>query len=429
MSSDPALCPDFLAEPYWWEAAPPRRRAMDIASRADVVVVGGGIAGLSTAIELARNGVGSAVLDREAIGWGASSRNGGALAGAVALRRAKAVDPAILEDMEAEAEQSFEDFEQLVLREELQCDYQRCGRFVAAHSPAAMLGLARQAELAGRLGGEAARLLPREAVEEELATERYFGGVVLPRAGTVHPGKYVQELARVAAAAGVALHGGVSVRRIDRNGIGFRVKTDAGDLGAGAVMIATNAYTGAATPWHRRRVVPVTSTMIATEALSAERVRGLLRNLRAYGDTKRLAYYFRPSPDGQRILFGGRVRGGDLRTGAKTLRGFLLRLFPSLADVRVSHAWNGGVAFAFDHLPHVGERDGVHHALACNGGGVVMMTHLGRQAARQIIGRSNKPSAFARLPFPTMPGYTGWPWFMPAIIESYRLRDRMEGWP
>jgi glycine/D-amino acid oxidase-like deaminating enzyme len=130
------------------------------------------------------------------------------------------------------------------------------------------------------------------------------------------------------------------------------------------------------------------------------------------------------------VLFGGRVQGGDPRHVAKVLHGFLARLFPGLASARITHAWSGGVAFAFDHLPHVGQRDGAHCVLACNGAGVVMMTHLGRQVARQIVeGPNGPPSAFARLPFPTALGYTGRPWFMPAVIEAYRLRDRLQGWP
>jgi glycine/D-amino acid oxidase-like deaminating enzyme len=129
------------------------------------------------------------------------------------------------------------------------------------------------------------------------------------------------------------------------------------------------------------------------------------------------------------VLFGGRVQGGDPRHVARVLHGFLAKLFPALAGARVTHAWSGRVAFAFDHVPHVGERHGTHYALACNGAGVVMMTHLGRQAARQLACRSNRSSAFARLRFPTAPGYTGRPWFMPAVIEAYRLRDRLQGWP
>ena len=89
MSGDAVFAPGFVERPWWWEAAPPAPAPAQLPSRADVLVVGGGIAGLSTAIELGRAGTRALVIDREPIGWGASSRNGGALSGAGALGRAR----------------------------------------------------------------------------------------------------------------------------------------------------------------------------------------------------------------------------------------------------------------------------------------------------------------------------------------------------
>ena len=366
---------------------------------------------------------------------GASSRNGGALAGASGIGRSRGnlqqtVDPEILADMVAEGEQSFDDFEQLVAREGLVCDYRRTGRFTGAHAAKAMRTLEARADMLNQAPPGEARVVARHEVSQEIATGLYHGGLVLARAGSLHPGKYVQELARVAEAAGASLHGGVSVTGTTRAGDGFRVHTSAGEIAADALMVATNGYTGAATPWHQRRVVPVASYMIATESIGADRVQQILPRLRVYGDTKKVLYYFRPSPAGDRILFGGRASfvQSEVRGAGVRLHRFLTELIPALAGTRITHAWKGNVAFAFDFLPHVGAHEGIHYALACNGSGVVTMTHLGRQAARQILGRANRASAFSRLPFPTMPGYGGRPWFMPIVGAAYRLRDRLDGW-
>jgi len=430
------LAPGFIDRPYWWDLAPPPPggNSQPLPDKVDVVIIGGGIAGLSTAIELGRSGVKALVLDREAIGWGASSRNGGALSGAGSLGRARsdlhALDAKLLDEMVEEAEGSFDEFETFLQREGVHCFFRKTGRFVGAHAPKALDTLKRRAEMLNRTGRDTAAILERARVHEEVATDLYHGGLLIERAGSLHPGLYVQGLAKAAAGLGAELRGGVSVTGLEKDGARHRVHTSLGEVSAGKVMVATNGYTGEATPWHRRRLVPVASYMIATEPLGEERVRKLLPRLRVYGDTKKVLYYFRPSPDFTRILFGGRASfiDADATRAAARLHGFLTGLLPDLAGVRVTHGWKGNVAFAFDYLPHVGQQDGVHYALGCNGSGVVTMTHLGRCAARQMLGASNRASAFSRMPFPTMPGYSGRPWFLPLVGASYQLRDRMDGW-
>jgi len=435
--TDFPFAPGFVERPYWWEAAPPPAPAATLLpDEAEVLIVGGGIAGLSTAIELGRNGVRALVIDREAIGWGASSRNGGALSGAGSLGKTRSdlvesFGKEYVAELMEEGEQAFEDFEAFVERERLDCDYVRCGRFVGAHAPRALEALKRRIDLINGAGTEEAFFVPRERVAEEIATDRFVGGMMLRRAGALHPAKYVRALASAAMRYGATLAGGVAMRGHRREaGGGFVVETSRGPIRARRLMIATNGYTGGATPWHRRRLIPVASYMIATEAIGEERVRRALPQMRVYGDTKKVLYYFRPSPDGTRILFGGRASfvNADTRRSGATLHRFLTDLIPDLADVRITHSWKGNVAFAFDMMPHVGEHEGVHHAMACNGSGVVTMTHLGTATAQAMLGGANRPSAFARLPFPTRPLYTGHPWFLPVVGLSYQLRDRLDGW-
>ena len=149
---------------------------------------------------------------------------------------------------------------------------------------------------------------------------------------------------------------------------------------------------------------------------------------RITSDTYRVVYYYRPSPDRKRVLFGGRVSASEtdpLVSGPK-LRRDLLRIFPDLANVAVSHSWCGTVAYSFDTLPHIGVHDGVHYAMGYCGSGVAMASYLGMRAGQQILGRTEGRTTFDDLPFPTRPLYSGDPWMLPAIVAWYRWRDQQE---
>jgi glycine/D-amino acid oxidase-like deaminating enzyme len=138
--------------------------------------------------------------------------------------------------------------------------------------------------------------------------------------------------------------------------------------------------------------------------------------------------YFRPSPDGTRILWGGRASFGPTtpEAAAPVLHGFMTTVFPELKSLRITHAWTGNVAFTFDFLPHLGTQDGIHYAAGCQGSGVAMASFLGYRAALRIAAAENEPFALADLPFPTAPTYRGRPWFLPLVGGWYRLRDRLD---
>jgi hypothetical protein len=106
----------------------------------------------------------------------------------------------------------------------------------------------------------------------------------------------------------------------------------------------------------------------------------------------------------------------------------MVERFPQLADARVTHAWTGNVAFTFDAMPHMGEREGLHYCLGCNGSGVAMMTNLGYQTARKIARAQDYACSFDSAEFPDRPLYGGNPWFLPVVGSWYRFRDSLERW-
>jgi len=429
---------DFRAAPYWWDAAEPVERAATLPAEAEVAIVGGGYAGLSAALTLRRLGHQPVVLDAERIGWGASSRNGGMVSGGLKVASGNLEKTLGAEQARAvvgAAAASFPFIEELIARENIDCDYVRCGRFVPAWTPGHYRALEAKVASVAEATGLPARMLPRARQREELGSDHYFGGMVAEATGSLHPGKYARGLADAAARAGATLVGGVRVQSIERSGSGARIVTDKGEVRAAAVLVATNGYSKApggavAMPWLARRLVPVASYIIATEKLGRERVRELFPNLRMIADTKRVLNYFRPSPDGERLLWGGRASfrsgGAAAEEAAPTLYRTMTEVFPQIRGVKITHAWTGYVAFTLDGLPHIGEQDAIHFAAGCQGSGVAMASWLGHQVALKLAKAANAPFALDLQHFAALPLYDGRPWFLPIIGEYYRLRDRID---
>jgi glycine/D-amino acid oxidase-like deaminating enzyme len=422
------FAPGFKAAPWWWEAAEPPARSGGVPDRVGVAVVGGGYAGLSAALTLRRLGHEVAVLDAERIGWGASSRNGGMVSGGLKVASSGAGARVIA--LAAAASLPF--IEETVAREGIDCDYKRVGRFAPAWTPKHYAAQARRAEGLAEITGMPTAMLPRERQREALGSDHYHGGMLVAATGGLHPGKYARGLASAAERAGAALVDGVRVQGIKDEAGAFRLSTDRGEVRSDAVLVATNGYSlhrgGTAMPWLARRVIPVGSYIIATEELDPALMDRLFPGRRMVSDTRRMLNYFRPSPDGRRVLWGGRASFGPTtpEAAAPVLHRQMTTVFPELARVRVTHAWTGNVAFTFDFLPHIGVQDGVHYAAGCQGSGVAMATWLGHNAALKLAGAANERFALDGLPFPTMPGYRGHPWFLPLVGGWYRFMDRAE---
>ncbi|MCC7282532.1 MAG: FAD-binding oxidoreductase [Acetobacteraceae bacterium] len=424
---------DFSTTPWWWEAARPVPGPPEpLPAELEVAIIGGGYTGLSAALTMGRMGTRALVLDAEAIGFGASSRNGGMVSGGLKIAGtglAKRFGEAAADRLVREAAGSFGFLEELIARERIDCAYARTGRFVGAWTRRHLAGMERRAAWLADITGGAVRILPPDRVREELGSDRYFGGMVVEAAGGLHPARYVLGLAEAARQAGAILRGGVRAGRIAREGDGFRVFTSRGNVRAQAVLCATNGYSlHGPNEWLARRLIPVGSYIIATEVLPPATMQRLFPNRRMVSDSRRVLNYFRPCPEGKRVLWGGRASFAPTSpaAAAPVLHRMMTDVFPELGAARISHSWTGNVAFTFDFLPHIGVEDGVHYAAGCQGSGVAMQTWLGHQVALKILGRANARSAFDGLAFPTMRFYSGDPWFLPAVGEWYRLQDRID---
>lgn len=429
---------DFKAAPYWWEQWQPQDVSpSDVPPETEYVIIGAGYAGLCCALTLAQHGNQVVILEAGLPGSGASTLSGGQVTGGINVGKTMSAKKGLRQsdeqrkrDLLLEAADGYRYLESLIAQHAINCDYRQTGRLAAAWIPEHLDNWKKRLPLLNSVSQVQARMLTRDELRAELDSPAYHGGVLIERAGLLNPALYYAGLLDAVRKAGVVVCSGSAVSRIEKHAAHYQVDSLRGRLNARQVIIATNGYTGPEMAHLRARVVPVTSHQIATEPLSADLRRTLIPHQRGIAETQRVTHYFRYSPDGSRLLFGGRARfyALDRQQSARVLHQHLTQRFPQLRDIKISHSWGGKVAVTLDYLPHIGQTpQGCFYAVGCNGSGVTMMSWLGHRLARHLI--ENTPlnaSPYGVSPLPGHPLYTGNTWFMPLLGSYYQVRDRLD---
>ena len=390
--------------------------------------MGAGYAGLSAALELTALGLDCLVLDANEPGFGASSRNGGMVSGGVNVGKRYMSKPMSADEAAPfmnDAADAFTLIEDLITRENIDCAWTKAGYFLGAWCKSHYDDMAKKVENLNAAAKSDSYLVPQERQREEIGSDYYRGGMVVGRAAHLHPALFFKGLLELCQTRGVKIASNTPVTKLTQSATGWSVETPRGSITAGDVIIATNGYTGDITPQLKRRVVPVGSYIIATEELPPDLAATLSPKNRSFADTRRVLTYYRMSPDGKRLIFGGRAKFGhtDPVETAPILYQFMTDRYPQLKGVKITHAWTGNVAFTLDEMPHMGKFDNLHYALGCNGSGIAMMTYLGQQTARKVAGKANRVCAFDRPEFPDHPLYNGSTWFLPIVGRYFRARD------
>jgi len=430
--SNPEFCSaDFKNLPYWWDRTPrPAREDFDLPAKTEVLVVGSGYTGLHCALQTARAGRETLVIDAEDAGWGCSTRNGGQISGAIkpdfdTLCRRYGRERAFA--LVGEARGALQWLGDFVDSENIDCDYRRCGRYLAAHSPRQFDRLVKRARYQPPGLEQPLRIVGPWEQAAEIDSSYYHGGLVIDDHCSLDPARYHQGLLELARRGGARIASHCAATRVTRSLDGFRVETTRGTIETRELVIASNGYTAGVTPWQRRRVIPIGSYMLATEEMPLERADKLMPGNRVFSDTRRIVVYFRRSPDGRRLLFGGRVSvfESDPVKSLPALRDEMLRILPQLEDVAISHTWMGFVAYTFDQMPHLGVHEGIHYATGYCGSGICLASYFGHRLGRQLLGIDGSDTAFNGLPFSSRPLYHGKPWFLAGAVRYYQLLDRL----
>lgn len=423
--------------PYWWDD--PAYKAVQRAEPAEqlpgafeVLIVGAGYTGLSAALTLARAGREVVVIDAQAIGFGCSARNGGNIGpsfhklGMAGLTHAFGTTKA--HALLHESMNTLEYLKNLIATEQIDCGLHLNGKFSGAPTPKRYDTAAREAELLNKAVGLEFEAVSQADQRNEIGSDRYHGGIVYPNDGHLHPGRYLAGLAERVLAEGVRIFAPARMTGVKRDGKSFEVDVGGQRVRADQVLIATNGYSGPELPFFQKRVIPIRSAMIATEPLPTSVMDELSPKGRSFNEMSRVVLYFRPSPDRNRMVFGGRTFDQADRPNryAPDLKRLMTRIFPQLNDSAITHTWSGTVAYTFDHTPHLGTHDGLHYAMGYCGSGVGRSTYFGHKAALKILGSKDGKTELDGLEFPTRRLYTGKPWFMPTIVRWHSMMDRFD---
>jgi len=400
-----------------------------VPSKTDVLLIGSGYTSVVTAIYLAKAGVKTVVIDKGEIGSEASSKNGGMVLTGLSVsfyKILKQFGKDKLKQYFAESLSSIDCVEQLVNEGQIDCDFLRCGHFEVAYKPSHFDGLKEEAEFLEETLGHQTSLVFPEKMQEELASESYHGGLIDSKSASVQPAKYMAGLVALAEKVGVEFSSYVEAALVKKINGRFEIITNMGVVKADNVVIGTNGYTTLVSPWLKKRIVPVESFMIATEKLPDGVIKTLIPNNRMVFDTKRFLYYFRLSPDRQRILFGGRPRRTTTNTKEKAdqMKEDLLTVFPQLDSYKIDYAWGGKIGFTVSRFPMIGVNKGIYYAMGYCGHGVAMATYLGSKLSRFIL-ENKLDTVFAENKAFPIPFNRGNPWFLPIAHNWFRLMDRI----
>ncbi|CAN5177429.1 FAD-dependent oxidoreductase [soil metagenome] len=404
------------------------------ANEADVIVIGAGFTGLSSALHLREAGVDVAVIEAAEPGWGASGRNNGQVIPTLSrpdpediIRRHGAAGERFVALIRDSASTLFD----VARRYQIQAEQEQAGWIQPVHSPGRMKIAERRVRQWSKFGAPV-ELLTRDDTRRMLGSDAWYGGFWNKSGGHINPLALARGLARVVLEQGGRIFARSPALSFERVGDRWVVKTAQGRISGRALIIATNAYTGefarTLAPAIASEVMPVLSWQMATQPLSDAARQTIIPGRQSMSDTHGELYFARYDAR-NRLVTGGNVIGfGDKTERLKTMvAARLKRLWPVIADVQFDYVWNGYVGMTTDFLPRLHKLGpNAFGWTGCNGRAVALSVALGDELSKAVRG---VPDDELALPFsePVPIAAHGLMRLLaPFMLMLYRRRDARE---
>jgi len=399
----------------WYEhdAGPDRSGSVPLTNDAnvDVAIVGGGLAGVATAMSLIERGVDRvALIEAAEVGAGASGRNGGFVFAGYSLGNDALVKQLGTEDakkLHGWTKTSVNRIRQRIDDYHLDCQANDVGVLLTDwfHEPEKLKAFA--ARMKQDLDFELSWLSP-EARANYVNSERYGAALLEPNSFHFHPLRHIRELARHFIDQGGAVWSQTRIQSIERENGHWILRSDKANVRAKEVVLTTGGYDLKLRPQLQRALQPIATYIAVTEQLG-DRLDQLLPEPVAVYDNRFAFDYYRPLPD-RRLLWGGRISIASRSPAAirRLMRRDLARVFPSLADVRLDHAWGGWMSYARHEMPMLGQDSGgLWHGLAFGGHGMATTSLAGDVLAEALTGEPTRLESFQRWGAPWAGGTAG----------------------
>ncbi|MFT5710360.1 MAG: gamma-glutamylputrescine oxidase [Halioglobus sp.] len=375
---------------------------------ADVVVIGGGFTGVNTALELAERGRDVVLLEANRISWGASGRNGGQIIGGIGHdpeRFQKHIGEEGVRAIYQMGLEAREIIRERVEKYQIDCDL-KWGYCDVAIKPRHMKAFAQWKAFEKTIGNpHPYTLLDREELKQYVNSDAYLGGLMNTGNGHIHPLNLCIGEARAGESLGMRLF--EQSRAIEVvHGQRPQVRTERGRVTANQIVFCGNAYMGELQARLASRLLPASSSVVATEPLSQYLVDKLMPGDLAVCDPRTALDYFRLSAD-RRLLFGGlsNYTGLEPNDVEGTMRRKMLKVFPELEDVAVDYGWSGRMGIGLNRMPQLGRlADNVAYIQAYSGHGVAPTHMMARITAEMITGSARRFDVLAKIPHHPFPG-------------------------
>ena len=391
--------------PYWWEDYKPYHfQNCSINNQTyDLVIIGAGYTGICAAQESVSKNLKTLLIDQNALGEGASTRSAGMVSGGLNLGKKvdlfKEYGDQMAVDFIKESIDSYRFLEDRVNGYHSEVKFQKTGRLVLAHSKKKLEALRKKIDLLNRLTNLKLDFLKN--IDHEISNDYYKGGMLVHDAASIHPSLFYKFLLDKALNCKLDIFSPcklLSHKKIENYHI---VNTTEGIVKTKFLLFATNGYSEKEIGKENYNIIGVPSYIAVTNEIGTEAISKVMPKLRMYSDTKNDLFYFRPTPDHKRLLFGAFPVWAYQKESSRFVESFfyknISRILPSLNNFKINYIWGGKVGVTFNSLPHVKNEKNKLYVFGCNGSGVALMPYLGYKSISLITKKTNSPIIITKI--------------------------------